>query len=170
MEKSNATVGEMLMPVPPGISWTADPKSRPWLRPPEETDVVTIANNYITRLSSVDMMNDMLDVLETEVPLSVIAESFVMHGVSTGKHTLDAAVLVMPVVIEVLKTLAAVHKIDVVTFPKELEKGTTVHPRVLKQAISSMTTAATETTTEPVVAEEPMAKGLMSRMKKEGVE
>jgi hypothetical protein len=168
MAQSNATVGEMFQPVPPGVSWTAPPKSRPWLNPPQDTDIVTIANTYISALGSVDSMNDVLDALDTETPLAVIAETLVLNGVSTGKHTLDAAVLVMPVVIEVLKTIAALNKIDVVVFPKELEKGMTIHPRVLKQVIASTTEAAAQTA-EPAVEEASASKGLMSRIKKEGV-
>jgi hypothetical protein len=168
MAKSNATIGEVFTPVPPGISWTADAKSRPWLNPPKDTDIVTIANTYISVLGSAETMNDVLDAIDTETPLSLIAESFVMNGVSSGKHTLDAAVLVMPVVIEVLKTIAALNNVDVVVFPKELEKGMTIHPRVLKQVIADTTEAAAEKA-EPVVEEAPASKGLMSRMKKEGV-
>jgi hypothetical protein len=168
MAQSNATVGEVFTPVPPGVSWTAPSKSRPWLNPPKDTDIVTIANTYISALGSVDSMNDVLDAIDTETPLAVIAESMVLNGVSTGKHTLDAAVLVMPVVIEVLKTIAALNKVDVVVFPKELEKGMTIHPRVLKQVIADTTEAAAQTV-EPVAEEAPVSKGLMSRMKKEGV-
>ena len=166
MAKSNATIGEMFQPVPPGVSWTAAPKSRPWLNPPEETDIVTISNNYISALGDEASVNDVLDALETRVPLSLIAESIVLTGVSAGKHTLDAGVLVMPVVIEVLKTIAVMNKIDTVTFPKELEKGMTIHPRVLKQVINDMTKSA-----GGVVEEEaaPIETGLMSRKKKEGV-
>ena len=166
MAKSNATIGEMFQPVPPGVSWTAPPKSRPWLNPPEETDIVAIANNYISTLGDEASVNDVLDALETRVPLSLIAESIVLTGVSAGKHTLDAGVLVMPVVIETLKTIAVMNKIDTVTFPKELEKGMTIHPRVLKQVINDMTKRA-----GGVVEEEaaPIETGLMSRKKKEGV-
>jgi hypothetical protein len=114
-------------------------------------------------------MNDVLDALDTQMPLSLIAESILLNGVSSGKHTLDAAVLVMPVVIEMLKTIAALNKVDVVVFPKELEKGMTIHPRVLKQVIADTTEAAAEKA-EPVTEEAPVSKGLMSRMKKEGVQ
>lgn len=169
MVKNDATVGEMFQPVPPGVSWTAPPKSRPWLNPPEETDLVTIANGYITSLGSESVVNDMLDALETEVPLAVIAESTVLYGVSVGKHTLDAAVLVMPVVIEVLKTIAVMNNIKTVTFPKELEEGMTVHPRVLKQVITDMTKRAGGVAPEEEVVETPMPTGLMARNKKEGV-
>jgi hypothetical protein len=169
MVKSNATVGEMYQPVPPGVSWTAPPKSRPWLNPPEETDIVTIANNYISTLGDEEMVNDILDALETRTPIATIAEYFVMIGVSTGKHTLDAGVLVMPVVIEVLKTIAVMNNIDTVTFPKELEKGMTIHPRVLKQVINDMTKRAGGEPEEEAVVEAPVETGLMARKKKEGV-
>lgn len=169
MAKSNATVGDMYQPVPPGVSWTAPPKSRPWLNPPEETDIVAIANNYITTLGDEAMVNDILDALETKTPLALIAEYFVMIGVSTGKHTLDAGVLVMPVVIEVLKTIAVMNKIDTVTFPKELEKGMTVHPRVLRKVIEDMTKRVGGEPEEEAIAEAPVETGLMARKKKEGV-
>jgi hypothetical protein len=168
MLNSNTKLGEVFTPTPPGISWTADPKSRPWLRPPQETDVVKIANAYIDMLGNTELMNDVLDALDTKTPLAVIAEVFVMKGVGMGRHTLDAAVLVMPVVIEVLKTIAALNKIEVVTFPKELEKGMTVHPRILKKVINDMTQTVAEQAT-PVAEQEESPKGLMSRMKKEGV-
>jgi len=168
MAQSNATVGEMFTPVPPGVSWTAPSRGRPWLNPPKDTDIVTIANTYLTLLGSAESMNDVLDALDTQMPLSLIAESILLNGVSSGKHTLDAAVLVMPVVIEMLKTIAALNKVDVVVFPKELEKGMTIHPRVLKQVIADTTEAAAEKA-EPVTKEAPVSKGLMSRMKKEGV-
>lgn len=168
MAKSNATVGEMFQPVPPGVSWTAPAKSRPWLNSPTDVNVVDIANTYISLLGSEEMVNDILDTLETEIPLSLIAESLLLNGVSAGKHTLDAAVLVMPVVIEVLKTIAVLNDIKTVTFPKELEKGMTIHPRVLRQTIEDMTKRAGGVEEEAVVAA-PNETGLMARKKKEGV-
>ena len=169
MAQNNATVGEMFQPIPPGVSWTAPPKSRPWLNPPTDVNVVDIANTYISLLGSEEMVNDILDALETETPLSLIAESLLLNGVSAGKHTLDAAVLVMPVVIEVLKTIAVLNKIETVTFPKELEKGMTIHPRVLKQTIEDMTKRAGGVVEDEPVVVTPTDKGLMARKKKEGV-
>lgn len=169
MVQNDATVGKMFQPVPPGVSWTAPPKSRPWLNPPEQTDIVDIANGYISKFGDENIVNDLLDTLETEVPLSVIAETIVLQGVASGKHTLDAAVLVMPVVIEVLKTIAVMNNIKTVTFPKELEEGMTVHPRVLKQVITDMTKRAGGVAPEEEAVETPMPTGLMARNKKEGV-
>lgn len=169
MAQSDATIGEMFQPVPPGVSWTAPPKSRPWLNPPVDVNVVDIANTYISLLGSEEMVNDVLDALETGTPLSLIAESFLLSGVSSGKHTLDAAVLVMPVVIEVLKTIAVLNNIKTVTFPKELEKGMTIHPRVLRQTIEDMTKRAGGVVEEEAVVAAPAETGLMARKKKEGV-
>lgn len=168
MAPSNSTVGEMFKPVPPGVSWTAPPKSRPWLNPPTDVNVVEIANTYIDLLGSEEVVNDVLDTLETKMPLSLIAETFLLSAVSEGKHTLDSAVLVMPVVIEVLKTIAMMNNIETVTFPKELEKGMTVHPRVLKQAIENMTKSTGGVVEEETIVA-PAETGLMSRKKKEGV-
>lgn len=169
MAQNDATVGEMFQPVPPGVSWTAPPKSRPWLNPPQDTDVVTIANSYIGVLGSAEVANDILDSLETKTPLSLIAETLLLSGVASGKHTLDAAVLVMPVVIEVLKTIAVMNNIETVTFPDELEKGMTVHPRVMKQVINDMTKRAGGIAPEEETVAAPAETGLMARKKKEGV-
>lgn len=169
MAVNNTTVGEVFQPVPPGVSWTAPPKSRPWLNPPQDTDIVTIANTYISLLGSSEVANDVLDALETKIPLSLIAESFLLNGVSAGKHTLDAAVLVMPVVIEVLKTIAELHNIDTITFPDELEKGMTVPPRVLKKVIEDMTKSAAGGAPVEEETMPPAPTGLMARKKKEGV-
>ena len=61
MAVNNTTVGEMFQPVPPGVSWSAPPKSRPWLNPPQDTDLVTIANTYISLLGSAEVAKDFLD-------------------------------------------------------------------------------------------------------------
>jgi hypothetical protein len=169
MEKSNSTVGEMFQPVAPGVSWTAPPKGRPWLNPPKDTDIVSIANTYIGVLGSAEVANDLLDALETKMPLSLIAETFLLSGVSSGKHTLDAAVLVMPVVIEMLKTIAVMNNIETVTFPDELEKGMKVHPRILKKLIEDVTKNAGSIVEDETMIDAPAETGLMSRKKKEGV-
>lgn len=163
--------GEVATPVVPGISWTAPAKSRAWLLPPAETDVASIAQQYMGVLSAPEVANDILDALETKTPIAVIAQSFMLAGVSKGIHTIDAGVLVMPVIMETLKTIADLNDIDTVMFPSDLDKGTTVHPRIVRKLTEEIMAGAGK---EEVVEEsmpvekEPMPMGLMSR-KKEGV-
>ena len=160
--------GEVAVAIPPGISWTAPEKSRAWLRPPSEVDVATIAKQYMGVLSSPASANDVLDVLETNVPISVIAESFMLAGVSKGLHTVDAGVLVMPVIMETLKTIADFNDIKTVMFSSELDDKK-VHPRILRKVAAEMMGSEEIAVEETMPAEEEaMPTGLMSR-KKEGV-
>lgn len=160
--------GEIAASVVPGVSWTAAPKSRPWLRPPSEVDVGTLAQQYMAVLAAPQVANDILDALETELPIATIAESLMLSGVNKGLHTVDAGVLVMPVIMETLKTIADMNDIKTVMFPSDIDDGT-IHPRVKRKLLESIKTIEAEAPMEEAAAEEkPMMTGLMSR-KKEGV-
>lgn len=153
--------------VPPGVSWTAPAKGRAWLRPPKEVDVAAIAQQYMAVLSAPQVANDILDALETELPIATIAESLMLTGVHKGIHTVDAGILVMPVIMETLKTIADMNDIKTVMFPSDLDEGT-IHPRVQRKLMESLKTIEAEAPMEEAVPEEKPMTGLMSR-KKEGV-
>ena len=161
------TFCEVATPVVPGISWTAPEKSRAWLRPPVDVDVATIAQQYMGVLSAPSAANDILDALESKTPIAVIAESFMLAGVSKGLHTIDAGVLVMPVIIETLKTIADINDIKTVIFPSEIDSKT-IHPRIARKVAEELMLPE-PVAEEPAMPEEEAAPtGLMSR-KKEGV-
>lgn len=160
--------GDIAVAAPPGISWTAPAQSRAWLRPPAEVDVTALANQYMTLLASPQAANDTLDALETKVPIAVIAETIMLTGVSKGIHTIDAGVLVMPVIMETLKTIADMHDIETVMFPSELDEGT-IHPRIMRKMMEAIKTMSDEQPAEEPMVEEKPATGLMARKMKEGV-
>jgi len=150
----------------PGISWTAPEKSRPWLQPPQLTDISRVALYYIATISDEEMMDDMLDSLETSIPLAVIAQAMMMNGVSNGVHTLDAGILVMPVIIEMIESLAISHKVKYVIYPDDYDKQVSVSNRVAKLAVEKAMNK------NPMVEEEEeemevKPKGLGSRKQKE---
>jgi len=150
----------------PGISWTAPEKSRPWLQPPQLTDISRVALYYIATISDEEMMDDMLDSLETSIPLAVIAQAMMMNGVSNGVHTLDAGILVMPVIIEMIESLALSHKMKYVIYPDDYDKQVSVSNRVAKLAVEKAMNK------NPMVEEEEeemevKPKGLGSRKQKE---
>lgn len=159
--------GNVAAPVPPGLSWTAPQKGRPWLQPPKRVKVDEVAYMYMATLSMPEMANEMLDALETKVPLATIAETFMLSGVSKGQHTLDAGILVMPVIIEMLATIAEFNNIDYVMFNDEVERGTTAPMRVVKSVIEKAVSDVAATQEPMIDAEEPA--GLMARKNKEGV-
>jgi hypothetical protein len=152
----------------PGISWTAPEKSRPWLQPPQLTDISRVALYYIATISDEEMMDDMLDSLETSIPLAVIAQAMMMNGVSNGVHTLDAGILVMPVIIEMLESLAMSHNVEYVIYPDDYDKQVSVSNRVAKLAVQKAMNKNPMVEEEEEMPEiEAKPTGLGSRKQKE---
>jgi len=147
----------------PGVSWTLPPKSLPWQRPPKHTAVSDVLQAYIEKLSDPDVLKNMVLMLkESKMPLSVAAESIMLIGVHKGTHTIDAGVLVMPVLMELIKTAAMLEGVDVPTYPSDMIKQEKpVDPQIidnaLKQAFTSIQTVANEEPTS--------SSGLMSKKK-----
>lgn len=164
MLENESKVGDVISIAPPGISWTAPSKGRPWMNAPKVVDVSSVAQSYINALGQAEVANDILDALESEIPLATIAETFMLTGVHKGRHTLDAGILVMPVIIEVLQSIADFNNIETIKFTEDLVKGTTVHPRVLRDFVKKVSEPV-----KPVMEEAPMVepKGLMARKNKE---
>lgn len=165
MLENETKIGDMFAPVAPGISWTAEPKSRPWLNPPAQVNVSTVAKSYMLALGQAEAANDILDALDTGVPIATIAESIMLAHVSEGRHTLDAGILVMPVIMELLKSIADFNDIKVVMFQKDLETGTAIPPRLMREFVNKMNAPLDEPVLDKSLPEEPV--GLMARKQKE---
>lgn len=158
---SDLSAADVIRPVPPGISWTAPSGGRPWTNPPERVKVSDVAQGYIDNLSSASMMNSILDVIDTEIPLAAMAEAIMLSGVHRGIHTIDAGILVMPVIIEMLKTAAELHGAKYTVFPDELIQDDDIPDRVARAAIKKASEAPTKT--EEVVTPRVELSGLMSK-------
>ena len=152
---------DLVKPVPAGISWTAPPKGRPWTTPPKLTDMSEIAQLYIDKLSSAEIMNSILDVVETKVPLASMAEVLMLSGVNSGTHTIDTGILVMPVIVEMLKTAAEMHGVEYIIFSDDEAEKDVVSDRVVRQAIKEATSPKEEPA--PMVEPQVELSGLMSR-------
>jgi hypothetical protein len=164
MATNELTAGQVLQPIPAGISWTAPEKSRAWQNPPKFTKLSDVANNYIAMLSSKEMANSVLDVLDTKAPLASLAEVMMLAGVQKGAHTLDTGILVMPIIIEMLKTVAMIHNIKTVTYSEEYDDMRVIPTRAIKMALANNMEMPTEEMSSPP-ASEPKA-GLMQRKTK----
>jgi hypothetical protein len=166
MATNELTAGQVLQPIPAGISWTAPEKSRAWQNPPKFTKLSDVANNYITMLSSKQMANTVLDAIDTKAPLASLAEVIMLSGVQKGAHTLDTGVLVMPIIVEMLKTVAMLHDVKTVTYSEEYDDMRAIPTRAVKMALASSMEMPTEEMSSP--AEKPKA-GLMQRKTKVGI-
>ena len=162
-------IASLISYTPPGISWTAPEKSRPWQQPPKYTAIFDVAAHYMFVLTREENMNDLLDAVETGIPLSSMAEAMMMNGVASGIHSLDAGILVMPVIIELLQTIAEVHGTKVVLYPDDYDKEVAVSNRVARLAVQkAMKKIEGQDTNEREQEEvEQPAKGLMAKRQKE---
>lgn len=150
---------DVIQPVPPGISWTADSRSRPWASPPKLVNVAEIAQIYVDKMSSPASINNTLELIESEVPLAAIANALMINGVAQNAHTIDAGILVMPVIIEMLVTLAELHDVEYTLFP-EAEDAGDIPARIINKALKKLKSPVTvKEDTLPVV----QLSGLMAR-------
>lgn len=161
------TVKESAMPTytPPGISFTAPEKSRPWQQPPQLVKLNDVVGFYMNTLSSKDTVDDVLDSLDTGVSLAAIAESMMLGSVSAGIHTIDTGILVMPIIIEMLITAATINDIEHVVFSSDIADDkipARAAREAARMAIESLTNNNVEEEEEPMVDVES-SMGLMSK-------
>jgi hypothetical protein len=162
---------EPLLDAPiPGQSLTAELGGRPWQQPSELQTLEDAVDYYIPRLGDPTLMNKTLSIIESGVSLTSIAEIFTLSGTMEGKHNVDVAILVNPVIVEFLKGLgdlagikytidadeedkSDVSPLDMIEAEKELLKEEDVDELVTETIQDN--TEETETMQEP--------KGLMAR-------
>jgi hypothetical protein len=162
---------EPLLDAPiPGQSLTAELGGRPWQQPSELQTLEDAVDYYIPRLGDPTLMNKTLSIIESGVSLTSIAEIFTLSGTMEGKHNVDVAILVNPVIVEFLKGLgdlagikytidadeedkSDVSPLDMIEAEKELLKEEDVDELVTETIQDN--TEETETMEEP--------KGLMAR-------
>ena len=89
-----------------GMSLTHELGARPWQSPPQFPTLEEAADFYLTRIGDDKLMYNVLSVAESGVAIPTIAETLTLGGVMEGKHTIDTAVLVNPIITEYIKGLA----------------------------------------------------------------
>lgn len=97
-----AIAGPFDRPIP-GQSLTGEPKNNPWEQPPQMAEIEDVTKYYINRLANQDVIDDFAAMCEAGVPLKPIVESVTSQGTVRGLHTVDAAMLVGPVIHQFLK-------------------------------------------------------------------
>lgn len=91
----------------PGQSLTGEPKKYPWERPPELVKAEDVANHYLDKLTEEETMRSILDTLSFgDVTLKQLVEGITRIGVSEGLHTIDAGLLVSPLIHKTIKVVA----------------------------------------------------------------
>lgn len=90
----------------PGQSLTHELRARPWQNPPQFTTVEESMDWYLERFDNPEIVQELLSIMESGIPISTIANSMQLGAVLQGVHSIDVGVLILPILIEIMKTLA----------------------------------------------------------------
>ena len=148
----------------PGQSLTHEVRARPWQNPPQFNTVEESMDWYLERFDNPELIEEMLSIIENKVPLSVIANSMQLGAVLQGVHSIDVGVLITPIIIEILRTLAEKTDTDYV-IGDEPEDTDRPSDAVIESAVNKIKSMPIEDKVEEEEIEEddeePM--GLMAR-------
>ena len=147
----------------PGMGLTHEIGARPWQTPPEFTTLEEALDYYTPRLTDKNYMGRLIDIIETKVPLTSIADTLTLGGVMQGLHTVDVAVLVNPILVELMEGIAKNAEIDYLVGDDE-GAGDVPDSMILKKAMKDLD----KIDMSEVVEKEPEStenkpSGLMSR-------
>jgi len=99
----------------PGMSLTTELGSRPWEQPPQYPDSMGALDYYLENLFSSDGIDLVVSTAEMGNSAIDLAERMTMAGTQNGLHTVDVGVLIAPVLIEAIKTVAEFTDITIET-------------------------------------------------------
>lgn len=157
----------------PGMGMTAELGGRPWQSPPQYPTVEKAIEYYIERITTAEFKSQLLDVLEMGVTVTAIVNTIQLSSVMEGVHSADVGILISPVLMEFIMLIADKAGVK---YQTGLEEDTK-EPRkslVMKSLNKLREEEASkkdnpdmesidETEPEEVIAEEPVAMGLMAR-------
>ncbi len=90
----------------PGQSLTAEPKSRPYERPPEITDPEDALRLHLTRLNDVERLDTAMMLLDKGVDVRSLTEGLLRSAVSEGIHSIDVSLIIAPTIHEFIADVA----------------------------------------------------------------
>ena len=85
-----------------GQHMTSELGGRPWQQTPQYKTVDEAIEYYLDRMSTDEFTDQLVDVLEMDVPVTTLANTLQLGGVMDGKHTVDVGMLVMPLLMEMI--------------------------------------------------------------------
>ena len=157
-----------------GQGLTHELGNRPWQNPPQYSNVEEALQFHIPRIVNPDRQEELMNVIETGVPLTIIAETLQSGAVMQGKHSVDVGILIIPVLMETLAYLAEEQGVKYV-MGTELKTDDTPSESAIALAMKKIrekrgaldkeesATPISEEPLEPEVQEPPTEGGLMSR-------
>ena len=96
----------------PGQSLTAEPGNAPWEKPSKFSDPLDAFEMYMEQLADEEVLDDVMDMVDIGVPISVVAGTMLSMGVMEGMHTVDVKMLLKPLLMTQIKTLAEAMNVE----------------------------------------------------------
>ena len=90
----------------PGMGMTHELGARPWQTPPTYSTVDEAADYYIERMSNPAFKEQLLDIIQMQVPLTTLANTIQLGSVMEGLHTVDVGMLMIPILVETMVLIA----------------------------------------------------------------
>lgn len=154
----------------PGMALTHELGDRPWQTPAQLTNVDEAIDYYMERMSSEEFMVQLVETLESGVPITVLANTIQMGSVMDGKHSLDVGMLVLPMLMEMMMLLGDSAGIKYDTGMEDPNKGTirdSLFSKMLKEYEDDLKKKDVKEAVKEVKEseEEEKPKGLMARRK-----
>ena len=150
----------------PGQSLTSELGGRPWQSPPQYATVDDAMDWYLERFDDEEVVEELMSVIESGIPLSTLANSMQLGAVLNGVHSIDVGVLVMPIIIEMMKYLAEQTNTEY-KMGDEPEETDRPSDAVIRSSLNSLKKQRENTgEEEPEMEEEetmPEPSGLMAR-------
>ena len=152
------------MPVP-GMGMTHEVGARPWQQPAQYTEIDDVAQFYLAKMEDEAFNDNVLNLLETKMPVTMIANALQTTGVMNGVHTIDVGMLTLPIIMEMIMFLADSEGIDYVS-GTERDINSEVMDTSIELAVDKVASDMDEENiieeNEPMV-ENTMPTGLMAR-------
>jgi hypothetical protein len=150
----------------PGMSLTTEPGNRPWENPPSMSTVEEALEYYANRIFKADkfVMDDLVDIIESGIPIRNLANILQTTSVMQGRHTLDVGFLVLPAIEEMLMAVADLNGVRYVTSVEEIINSQRVSRRQARLAATEAFKTIEGLEPEmPEMPAMPMSRGLMAR-------
>ena len=101
------------LPVP-GMGMTHELGARPWQQPAQYTTIDDVAQLYVAQMQDESFMEQALNLLETKMPVTMIANAMQTTNVMNGVHSIDLGVLALPIIMEMVMLIADTEGVDYV--------------------------------------------------------
>ena len=152
-----------------GMSMTHELGARPWQTPPKQTTVQEVIAHYIERMQDDSLTEQIVNILQSDVTVTALANTIQLAGVMEGRHSVDVGVLVIPVLMEMIMLIADAEGIKYDTGMERDKEAEVKDSRILAgitKARKELADNIPEQSAEVLDVQEELAempKGLMGR-------